>query len=65
MQAIKTLSEIEDEIEHLVIGLVYASPKEVVYEVEEQFLSQVLNALEEHDPIGIKKNNRWFVSVAL
>jgi hypothetical protein len=65
MQAIKTFAEIESEIEHLVLGLVYASPKQVIYEVDELFFDDVLGKLENYETTGIQKDGRSYVAVVL
>ena len=67
MQAIKTFSEVEHELDNYPVTLVFASPEEVIYEVETSFLETVLDLLKPFSPkeLPVIRGNCSFVSVAL
>ena len=67
MQAIKTFAEVEHELENYPVTLVYASPDEVIYEVETSFVETIIKLLEQFSPkkLPVVRGNCSFVSVAL
>lgn len=67
MQAIKTFAEVENELEHYPVTLIFASPDEVIYEVETTFVEKVMSILKQFSPtkLPVKRGNCSFVSVAL
>lgn len=67
MQAIKSFSEIQHELENYSVKLIFASPEEVFYQVETPFLETVLARLDLFSPkqLPLVKGNYSYVSVAL
>lgn len=67
MQAIKTFSEIQDELENYAVTLIFASPDEVFYQVETPFLETVLDRLDRFSPKKLPevRGNYSYVSVPL
>jgi len=67
MQAIKTFAEIQHELENYAVKLIFASPDEVLYQVETPFLETVLARLDRFSPKKLPevKGNYSYVSVAL
>lgn len=68
MQAIKTFAEIQHELENYAVTLIFASPDEVLYQVETPFLETVLARLDRFSPKQVPflvRGNYSYVSVPL
>lgn len=66
MQAIKTLSIIQDQISDLVIALVFASPSKLIYETEsEAIAAKVASILKDQSTTVYTSSNRHFIAIDL
>ena len=66
MQAIKTLSFIEEQISDLVSALVFASPSRVIYETESAAIAaRCASLLEDLSTTVFSNNNRHFLAIDL
>lgn len=66
MQAIKVLSEIEDQLSNEIAALVFASPSKVIYETEsEATAARCASILEDQSTTVFSRSNRHFISIDL
>ena len=66
MQALKSLSIIQDQISDLVIALVFASPSKVIYETEtEAIAARCASLLKDLSTTVFSSSNRHFIAIDL
>lgn len=66
MQALKNFADTDHAVSHLIVSVVYANSRHVIYEVASQSLAdECVAALSTHQAYTVSNKGRWFVSVPL